>query len=695
MAGDSRGGGRPARSPASAAREIAGCAALAGRRPGRARTSWRWPIGPSGDRPMRRRSSPAWPRSRPDRSPPMPSSCWASRTSRPAVTPRPSRRWNDTSRRIPRGDVAEFALADLVAAQLGAGHPADADKTLETLARRFPDGKTLPQARLRVAEAALAAKQYDRAAEQFRSCRIRPPPPAPPIAAPRSASGPWPGWGIRSRPWAGRRRPPRRSAPVSTWPPPTPPHRRPRWPGPAPSRRRTGPRTPLSAYADAARQFAGRDEGPRAALARARLLAKLGRHEPAAAEYERLIDDAPARDALEKIGVTPDAMLAELGWSLVDAAKSEAGRSRLRPSAEGVSVESPCSRRAVQPGGIGQPGRATTRKWSDCSRPWPPRSRPPRDRQVGRSVAGPAAADRLMPAVLYRLGRTQVELRDWPAAASTLDDCSRSSPRIPIAARPDSSVPRRPCSSAMRPRPSRTSPPCWPSRRARAIPPGFRAIGPPGTDPLLGGAQALEGPDPGRPGAARRAEARRSRRRRAGLRDRPGPDGPGEDGGGAQDVPGRDRRPPSGRARRPAPRSCAARRTSTRIDFARRSASSFRWTSSTTPRAGRPPRCSRPEKCTSGSISGPTPPKLITGSSPGSRRTRRPRPLGPAARPPDSGRRVRDGRQAIARGFSRNPTQRRKRERKSRDGIRSPGVGFGRVGPGIRWVGETHRMSGR
>ncbi len=98
----------------------------------------------------------------------MRSSCWARHTSRPADTPRRSRRCERYLAENPRGEVAEFALADLVAAQLGAGRTEDAGKTLALLARQFPAGKALPRARLRIAEAALAARQFDRAAEQFR-----------------------------------------------------------------------------------------------------------------------------------------------------------------------------------------------------------------------------------------------------------------------------------------------------------------------------------------------------------------------------------------------------------------------------------------------------------------------------------------------------------------------------------------------
>src|SRR5262249_41650810 len=68
----------------------------------------------------------------------------------------------------PRGDVADFALADLAVAQFGAGRPDDAWKTLATLTERFPGSKALTPARLRLAEAALEAHQPDRAVPLFR-----------------------------------------------------------------------------------------------------------------------------------------------------------------------------------------------------------------------------------------------------------------------------------------------------------------------------------------------------------------------------------------------------------------------------------------------------------------------------------------------------------------------------------------------
>ena len=68
----------------------------------------------------------------------------------------------------PRGDVADTALAHLAAAELGLRHPDEAWKTLTRLAEDFPRSNALAPTRLRLAEAALDAGQFDRAAEQFR-----------------------------------------------------------------------------------------------------------------------------------------------------------------------------------------------------------------------------------------------------------------------------------------------------------------------------------------------------------------------------------------------------------------------------------------------------------------------------------------------------------------------------------------------
>ena len=64
--------------------------------------------------------------------------------------------------------MADFALAHLAVARLGLGQLDEAWKTMADLAERFPRSQALAPTRLRLAEAALAAHQADRAAEQFR-----------------------------------------------------------------------------------------------------------------------------------------------------------------------------------------------------------------------------------------------------------------------------------------------------------------------------------------------------------------------------------------------------------------------------------------------------------------------------------------------------------------------------------------------
>jgi cellulose synthase operon protein C len=68
----------------------------------------------------------------------------------------------------PKGEVADHALARIAQAQSELNRPDDADATLARLADGFPKSPTLPATRIRLAEAALAAKKYDRSAELFR-----------------------------------------------------------------------------------------------------------------------------------------------------------------------------------------------------------------------------------------------------------------------------------------------------------------------------------------------------------------------------------------------------------------------------------------------------------------------------------------------------------------------------------------------
>ena len=237
----------------------------------------------------------------------------------------------------PRGDVADVALAHLVVARLGLGELESAWKTLATLAERFPQSRSLAPTRLRVAEAALAAHQAERAAEQFRLVAghgKRPVDPARPAGTkadettdPAIRARRWPAWESRCASWASRPTRPRPLPPCSSSLLPT--RSRPRSPSPGPARSKPTNRSmpqskhTLSSWRNSRNRTRGRkppcitlDSCPRPVEAKSRPRA-----------FERLADDPHARDSLQSAGITPDAVLSEWGWVLVDADKqAEADR---------------------------------------------------------------------------------------------------------------------------------------------------------------------------------------------------------------------------------------------------------------------------------------------------------------------------------------------------------------------------------
>ena len=297
----------------------------------------------------------------------------------------------------PQGDVAEFAMADLVAAQLGAGHFAEADRALQALAERFPRGKTLPGARLRLAEAALAARQFDRAATLFRQV-------SDPALKSRAMAG------LGQALMASGRTSEAASAfgEVLKSSPDAPDASRTALAQARAFEAANRTDQALQAYEEAARRYAGRDEGPLAALAEARLLAKLGRHTQAVGIYQKVIEDRRGLDVLAKAGATSDALLSELGWELLDASRNEEsdrvfGRilKEYPASPHAMEARFNLAESANQRGDLSEVVRLLA-PLADSTTPAP-------------------GEDQLMPAILYRLGRTQVQRREWKAAASTLD----------------------------------------------------------------------------------------------------------------------------------------------------------------------------------------------------------------------------------------------------------------------------------
>jgi cellulose synthase operon protein C len=350
----------------------------------------------------------------------------------------------------PRGDVAEFAMAHLVMARLGLGQTDAALKMLGRLAEEFPDSKSLPPARLRAAEAALAARQLERAVEQFKLVALATKPipagAASPVAKPADAID----RGLRARAYRGLGKALAelgKSAEAASalsgsleLAPDDPAAA-----AVALAQGRVledGRQTDaaLKAYSLVQDRYAKSDQAALASLARARLLGKASRHREASGEYERLIGDELARDGLAKAGAKVDGLLAEWGWTLVDAEKpAEADRvfGRLLKEhpdspfavdarfnlaesanlahnyAEVVRLLAPLATQKSEAGKNASTGQTNSKKTEeDAGHP-------------------PDSLQRLLPAVLYRLGRTQVELKDWQSGIVTLDRLLTEFPENP------------------------------------------------------------------------------------------------------------------------------------------------------------------------------------------------------------------------------------------------------------------------
>jgi TolA-binding protein len=351
-----------------------------------------------------------------------------------------------------QGEVADVALAHLIVAELGLGDIASAWKTLATLADRFPKSRSLGPSRLRLAEAALAAHQTEQAAEQFRlvasSGGNKP-------TAPTSAAGPNDvgGPSLRVRALAGLGKSlaevgkPAEAAAAFAAMLELAPHEK------------VAPEVALAqgraleadkqfdaaskAYTMILERFAKSDQAPQAALAQARLFVREGRRDRAAAAFERLVGDPRARELIESTGTPPDSLLSEYAWILLDGDKvaeadqvfrrllqeypnsphtSEA-RFNLAESAnlaknhsEVIRLLKPlaAAKRTERPAEVSKKTSATSKGTT-----------------ADRATAADEALQRVLPAALYRLGRTEAELNDWAAAGATLDRLLREFPDNP------------------------------------------------------------------------------------------------------------------------------------------------------------------------------------------------------------------------------------------------------------------------
>jgi TolA-binding protein len=309
----------------------------------------------------------------------------------------------------PNGDVADYALANLAQARLELGQTEAAEAALAQLNSRFPKSKVLGVTRLRLGEAALAAKRYDRAAELLRL--VAGAEGDDPVLTPRARSGL--GWALLE---GGR---PAEAADTFAILLAAAPD------DPSASAAALGrgralelakkPSEALDAYAIVSAKYSGSAQAELAALARARLLVETRRSEEGAQAFAQLVDAHPGSRTLAG-GVGLDTVLSEWGWALIDAGKADqADRVFTR-----LLKEFPDSPNAA-----------------DARFNLAESAYQAKDFATVITLLTPLVADatktppRLIQSALYRLGRTQAERKEWDAAEGSFNRLIAEYPENP------------------------------------------------------------------------------------------------------------------------------------------------------------------------------------------------------------------------------------------------------------------------
>ena len=426
------------------------------------------------------------------------------------------------------GEVADYALAHLAQARVELGQADAASKALEELARRFPKSKALAPTRLRLAEAALKAGDRDRAAELFRLVIEG----ADPSLAARARSGL--GFALleggKAEEAAGVFAALQQANPDD-----------PLAPEAALARGRAldaAKKTDeaLAAYAQVAEDYPKTEQAGLATLARARLLVDAGRPDDAAQAYARYVQDGPAPGANDQ-GAGLDAVLAEWGWALVDAGKA-AEADKVFTRLLGEFPESPS---------------AADARFNLAESAYQAKDYDEVLRLLAPLVAEGSKADpKLIQSALYRLGRTQVERKDWPGAAETFG-------RL-LAEYPQGRFLREArfwrAEVALQAEDYKTAEADFAGPRDRARhpvrPQGAGRHGPSAAHPVPGRPRALAG-CPDRRRGVEAGGARRFVQGRDGVFPGPGVAGPGPLRRGPRRLPGGHRRRQGGRPGRPRP----------------------------------------------------------------------------------------------------------------------------------------------
>lgn len=354
----------------------------------------------------------------------------------------------------PRGEAAEFALAHLVVAQIGIDRLEDAWKTLAKFSERFPRSKVLPPSRLRVAEAALRARDSQRAIDQFRQVAAMEPSngAAEGDAATRRSEPTALPLKIRALAGLGGAldsigKPAEAAAAYAQLLDLVP--NDPIAPQIALKRAHAlesdgKAADALPAYSRVIERFGDSDQAVAATLARARLLARLGRNKEAAADFEKLFASPKLQAIVQAAGSSEDSVLAEWGWALIDAQEPvEADHVFARllekhpESPHAIDARFNLAESAnearnykkvvdlLTPIVAPEPARANGEPGADRS------ARGGSRRSSGNEDGLVASNQRLMPAVLYRLGRTHLELKNWKSASAAFDRLLAEFPQNP------------------------------------------------------------------------------------------------------------------------------------------------------------------------------------------------------------------------------------------------------------------------
>ena len=296
----------------------------------------------------------------------------------------------------PKGDVADYAWMYLIQARLETGDAEGAWKALGELAGGFPKSKTLSMSRIRVAEAALAGRQLERATEQFTLASVDP------AVASRARLGL--GWALLDS-----EKPKEAAASFAAFLIATPED--PLAPEAALAQGRAleaakEKEAALAAYTSAVEKYPKAEPTMLAALARARLLVDAKRPLEAAEAYGRFVVDHPDYKPKEASALGFDAILAAWGWALIDGERAAEG-DKVFTRLLNEFPESPLAADA----------RFNLAESANQSG-----NHDEVVRLLSPLVAeGTKAAPRLVQSGLYRLGRTQAEKKDWSSAAKTLD----------------------------------------------------------------------------------------------------------------------------------------------------------------------------------------------------------------------------------------------------------------------------------